>query len=112
MTPDMQKILSWVSADLPAQLKTDNLEQISKMFKNLSYTLWIARDSGLIKNMDVSLLLEMSPDQFASAKTTDFQNLTMSVTMTMKMFDYNKPISIVLPPEAKNAMEIPAPALN
>ena len=108
VTPDMQKILSWVGKDLPAELNTDNLEQISKMFKNLSYTLWIARDSGLIKNMDVAMRLEMSPDQFASGKATDFQNLTMDVMMTMKMFDHNKPVSIVLPPEAKNALEIPA----
>jgi len=108
VTPDMQKILSWVGKDLPAELNTDNLEQISKMFKNLSYTLWIARDSGLIKNMDVAMRLEMSPDQFASGKATDFQSLAMDVTMTMKMFDYNKNISIVLPPEAKNALEIPA----
>lgn len=107
-TPDMQKILSWVGKDLPAKLNTTNLEQISKMFKNLSYTLWIARDSGLIKNMDVAMRLEMGPDQFASGQATDFHNLTMDVTMMMRMFDHNKPVSIVLPPEAKNALEIPA----
>ncbi len=107
VTPDMQKILAWVGKDLPAELKADDLNQMAKMFKSLSYTLWIARDSGLIRNLDVAMRLEMSPDQFKSGATADFQNLALDVALTMKIFDHNKPVSIVLPPEARNALEIP-----
>jgi hypothetical protein len=108
VTPDIQKILSWLGDNLPATLNTANMEQVSRIFKTLSYTLWLARDSGLVKKMNVTMRLEASADQFASDEKVDLQKLTMDVNLTMRMFDYNQPISITLPAAAENALELPA----
>jgi hypothetical protein len=107
VAPDMQKILSWVGKDLPAGLNETNLDAVSKMFKSVSYTLWIAKDTGYIRNLDASMRLELTPDQFNTGEIVDFSSLVSDITMNLKMFDYNKAITVTLPPEASQAMEFP-----
>jgi hypothetical protein len=104
MTPNMAEIIPWLSQDLPADVSAD---QISKVFKQLSYTAWIARDSGQLKNLQGTMQLQISAGQFESSENLGFNSLTMNITLAMKLYDYNVPVTITLPPEAKKAAELP-----
>jgi hypothetical protein len=113
MIPDALEIMGWVVEDLPARINTDiTTERVVKIFKDISYTIWITRDTGLMKNMDAKLRLEMNYDDFDALEAITFDKFTMDITVSVKIFDHNKPVYIVLPPEARNAMEIPAPTQN
>jgi hypothetical protein len=107
MTPDASVIMGWLVEDLPAQLSYNmTIERVAKILKDISYTIWIARDTGLLKNMDANFRLEMKYDDFNALEATTFDKFTMDITVSLKIFDYNKPVSIVLPPEAAGALEI------
>ncbi len=103
--PDMKEIMSWVGEEIPAEFDTASIDQISEIFKDLVYVVWISRDTGLMLKMDAKMRMDMSSDMFDEGE--DFGKMTMDITMTMNLYDHNKPVSIVLPPEAENAMEMP-----
>ncbi len=104
MTPNMAEIIPWLSQDLPANVKAD---QIAKIFKQLSYTVWIAKDSSQLKNLEGTMQLQINANQFSGSDSVDLSSVTMNLTLTMKLYDYNVPASITLPPGANSALELP-----
>jgi uncharacterized protein YkvS len=78
------------------------------MFKEFSYVTWIAKDSKLIKKMSAAMLMEIKAGQ-AGVTESDFDSMSMDIDLDMIMKNYNDPVSIVLPEEAKQAIEIPQP---
>jgi hypothetical protein len=48
--------------------------------------------------------MEMSPAD-VGATSDDFDKVTMDIEMVMRFFEYNQPVSVVLPDEALNAEE-------
>lgn len=103
--PDMKDIMSWIGEEIPADLDTISIDEISEIFKDLVYIVWISRDTGLMLKMDAMMSIDMSSDMFDEGE--DFGTMTMDISLTMNLYDHNEPVSIVLPPEAENAMEIP-----
>jgi hypothetical protein len=104
MTPNMAEIMPWLSQDLPGDINTD---QLAKIFKQLSYTVWIAKDSGQLINLQGTMQLQISANQFSKDQSLDLNSLTMNITLAMKLYDYNVPVTITLPPDAKNASALP-----
>ena len=104
MTPNKAQIIPWLSQDLPANVKAD---QATKIFKQLSYTVWIAKDSGQLKNLAGTMQLQINAGQFSGSDSVDLSSLTMNLTLTMKLYDYNIPASITLPPGTNSAQELP-----
>jgi len=104
MTPNMAEIILWVSQDLPASV---NADQIAKIFKQLSYTVWIAKDSSHLKNLEGTMQLQISAGQFSGSDNVDLSSMAMNITLGMKVYDYNIPVTITLPPGAKSAAELP-----
>ena len=107
VVPDMGAIMSWIGQEIPADVDMADLDRVSEMFKELSYTLWIARDTGLLKNIDSVIRVEIDAGEFASGGNADFDTLTADMNLTMALHDYNGPVDITLPPEAANAFELP-----
>jgi hypothetical protein len=87
------------------EIDWDKVGDIAEVFKELSYTAWIATDTKLLKKMDGSLVLEMTPEQVGS--TDDFDKLKIDITLGIELYDYGAPASIVLPEEAGDAIEVP-----
>lgn len=55
---------------------------------------------------EVGLLMEVPGGTATGQKT--FDKMTMDMNVKMKFYDQNKPVSIIVPQEAKNAVEMPA----
>jgi hypothetical protein len=45
-----------------------------------------------------------------AAESPGFDEMAMDIKMTMKLYDYNEPVSITLPAAAQDAREMPGAA--
>jgi hypothetical protein len=76
-------------------------QSISNMTMRVTMTDWIAKDTMFVMKSEAAMDMTMSPDTEEEAK--------MAMDYTMTFYDYNVPVTIVLPPEAENAMDISDP---
>jgi len=115
ITPDMGKLAGYLSEMLGMQgMSSEEMEALGwllddlsgELFKELSIREWIAKDSSLFVKAEVHMVMQVSPED-VGATAEDFENLTMDINMGMAAQDYNEPVSIQLPPEAADALEIP-----
>jgi len=51
--------------------------------------------------------LEIRPGDVVDATSDDFDKMTMSIEMDMRFYAYDQPFTVVLPPKALAAEEIP-----
>jgi len=108
LVPDLEKIIDWLDQQQMTEMELawEELSMLSDIFKELTYICWIAKDTKYMKKMTANMLMEMSADDFTEMED-DFGTMTMGTNMDMIMYDHNKTVSIVLPDEAENAMEMP-----
>ena len=94
VTPDVEKMFEMASqVGGTSTMPDDMLENISDTIKSMELKQWIAKDSYLITKTVMGM-------------QTESEGTSMDMNMTMKMYDYNKPMDIVLPEEAKDAMDM------
>jgi hypothetical protein len=107
LVPDMQKMMDWISQQQMTgmELAREDPAILGDIFKELSYTCWIAEDTKYMKKVTASMLMEMSAADFGETED-NFGTMTMDIDMDMIMYDYNQLVSIVLPDEAENAVEM------
>ncbi len=79
---------------------TDEIEDTIDMM-NISITEWIAKDTYFVLKAEATMEMTMSPDTEEEAK--------VAMDYTMTFYDYNEPVTIVLPPEAEAAIDIGDP---
>ena len=89
--------------NVPTDEFDEMMENIDDMVKDISAKYWIAKDTYYITQGAVMFKMEITPE--AMGMPDEEGSVAMDITMDMKMFNYNKPVSIVLPPEAENAVE-------
>jgi hypothetical protein len=83
----------------------DELEFMKELFRDLSYYLWISTETTLLKKLDCSLLLDVIPEAM-DLPEDEFESMLMEFKMQARIYDYNEPVSIVLPEDAEDALEI------
>jgi hypothetical protein len=83
----------------------DKVSNISDMFKDMSFTTWIGKDTKYIYKMEISGAVVVSSD-FAELAGVSFKKATTDIEQTMEIYDINAAASIVLPAEAENAIEL------
>lgn len=109
MIPDMG-VLSDMLAQEMSGMGMDLMDfaqfDLSDMYKEFSVKEWLAQDSYLPMKIDIKVVMEVEAGDFG-ATGDDFDKTTMDVEMNMDFYDYNQPVSIVLPPEALDAEEMP-----
>jgi hypothetical protein len=107
VNPDMATLMDWIASQGQS---TGELENINPdMFKTISIKEWIAKDGLLPQKSAIDILMEMTPADISSTDSSsppDFEKTTITMTGTVNYFDYDKPVSIVLPPESAGAREI------
>jgi hypothetical protein len=81
---------------------------LAELFKEMSVKEWIAQDSYRVMKAEVYMRMEMSPAD-VGATEADFEKMTMNINVGERLYDYNQPVSITLPPAALDAMEMPQP---
>jgi outer membrane lipoprotein-sorting protein len=113
VSPDMSKLLeiliqqSQLTGDSMFDMPVDDFDEmmanIDDMIKSVSAKYWIAKDTYYIVKGDVAFIMEMTPE--AMGVPDEEGSISMDVTMFMRLFNYDKPVSIVLPTEAEDAVE-------
>lgn len=108
IVPDMEKLMEWISEQQGAtqDINWGNISDLSDIYKQLEYTYYITKDSKLPKKLVVNMQMEFTPEQVVETGGS-FDKMTLNISVDMTLSDFNKPFSINLPDEAKNAMEAP-----
>lgn len=78
---------------------------IKEVLRNFSMKQWIAKDSYFLTKAEIAMDMELNPDDLVMPDEEG--EMEMDVFMTMLAYNYNQPVSIVLPPEAEEAEEFP-----
>jgi hypothetical protein len=101
--PDMQKLIDWLSSQNSAlDLSTLN----SQSYKAYTFKQWISQDNFLPMKVTQDMIIEILPGANGSTGN-DFEKETCTIHAEGKFYDHNKPVTIELPPEAQNALELP-----
>jgi len=109
VVPDADQLCELVSQQL--QFMWDEIEIpvfageiIRKMYDNVSVTYYIAKETHFIICSSVDMFLELTPEDLGLPEEEG--SITMDITTDMLAYDYNIPVSIELPPEAEDAVEV------
>jgi hypothetical protein len=94
-TPDGEKLAEWLSRQL-ALISLGNLQAKKEDLNSFSIKLWIARDKYLLTKMEFEL-------------TQQERNSDVDMKGRINFYDYNQPVSIIIPQEVINAREAVTP---
>jgi len=79
---------------------------LANLFEEMVVKEWIAKDSYQVAKSEVYMRMQMRPED-VGATAADFDKMVMDINMTIRLYDYNQPVSIVLPDAALDASEMP-----
>ena len=82
-----------------------NIADLVDMIKKVNVTQWYAKDTFFPMKADMSMTMVMTPENMGDEMMGDME-MEMDMTMNIEFSDYNEPVSIELPPDAKNAVEM------
>jgi len=80
-------------------------EFIQEMFRDFSVKQWIAKDTYFLVKAELDIGVELTPE--AMGYVGEEGEMTMNITMSLLAYNHNKAVSIVLPAEAEEAIEMP-----
>jgi len=108
IVPDMAAMKEWLDEQqvTSGPLDWSQVQKLEDVFKELAYNTWIAKDTKLIKKMNIQISIELNAAQFG-VDESEFEKMTMDAEINMLMNDYHEPVTITLPDEAQNATEMP-----
>ena len=72
---------------------------LEEVFHNFSVKQWIAKDTFFLAKSEIDIAIEFPPEEAGLS--------TLDIAMVLLSYDYNQPVSIELPPEAEEAIEMP-----
>lgn len=95
-------------AAVPAGISTGSSE-VEQLQGGMWLRLWGRGVWGVVSHLSSEFLLtfavELTPEAMGSPEEEGV--FTMDITMSLLAYNYNQPVSIVLPPEAEEAVEMP-----
>jgi hypothetical protein len=108
--PDLNALIEWAKtqqANPGAGMDGLDISQmdLAEMVKTYSIKEWITKDGYLLKKADMEMVMEISGQDFM-ATATGAGITTLTLRASMNFYDYNKPLTISVPPEALEAEEI------
>ncbi len=104
--PDMEKFWQ-TSMQQPgvAMLPAIDEEFPQEVFKGFSMKQWIEKDTYFLAKAEIETVLELTPEALGSPEEQGL--ITMDITIDLMVYNYNQPVSIILPQEAEEAPEMP-----
>ena len=79
-------------------------ESLEEMFRSFSLKQWIAKDTYYLAKVEMEMAVDLNPE--IMSYLGDEGETTIDATMSWLAYDYNQPVSIELPPEAEEAIEL------
>lgn len=106
ITPDLAQL--WQTAMQQPWMEEVPMEipDLEDMIKKVSVKHWIAKDTLFLTKVHIQIIILVTSE--AMGMPEEGGEMRMSIVMDMSVYDYNKPVSIELPAEAKNAIEVPS----
>ena len=107
VTPSQAPYQEWLETQgLPLDLFDDvNLEQLMMEFvSGVSYTVWIDKRDDYIRRMDTAFTFDLTGTMLGE-HADGLDAMLMTVSSSMVLDNFNEPVEIVLPEEAKDAEE-------
>jgi outer membrane lipoprotein-sorting protein len=109
LTPDMEQL--WQTVMQQAQVTGEEILPevdetfLEEVFRNFSVKQWFAKDTYFLTKAEMDMTMELTPE--AMGYPEEEGEMSMDITMILFAYDYNKPVSIVLPVGAREATEVP-----
>ena len=109
LTPDMEQLwqlaMQQSGATGEEMLPDVGEEFLQEAFKNFSIKQWVAKDTYFLTKVEMYMAMELTPEALGYPEEEGL--MTMDITMDLLAYNYNQPVSIELPPEAEEAVEVP-----
>jgi len=108
LTPDAEQLWQLVrqQTGVTGEGMPDVAEEfLQEMFRGFSVKQWIAKDTYFLTKAEMDMAVELTPEAMGSPGEEGV--FTMDIAMILLAYNYNQPVSIVLPPEAEEAVEMP-----
>jgi hypothetical protein len=112
ITPDLDELWdtvmqqSWMG-EAPVEIPDleDVITNLEDIIEEMSIKVWITEDTAFFTKAQMLITLLMTPETMGMMEGEG--EVSMGMEMTIRAYDYNKPVSIQLPPGAENAEELP-----
>jgi len=107
VTPDVEQLWQMVmqQAELTGEEMPDVAEEfIQEIFRSFSVKQWVAKDTYFLTKAEIDMAVELTPEAMGFPEEEGI--MTMDIAISLLAYDYNQPVSIELPPEAEEAIDI------
>lgn len=110
-TADIEQLWELVMQQLEATgMGIDDIPEefegiLDEIFQSYSVKVWIAKDTYFFTKSEIEMDMELTPE--AMGIMDEEGEMAIEATLTILIYDHNQPVSIELPPEAENAIEMP-----
>jgi len=107
ITPSSEALRDMISqVELPEMGGIDLTSiDLADLLKVITVKEWIASDTNLFVKTEQHMVIEINAEDFGAAKD-DFQKIVEDINVNMRLYDYNKSVTIELPVEALEATSL------
>ena len=108
LTPDMGQLWQTVmqQTQVAGEAILPGVDEIflEEVFRSFSVKQWVAKDTYFLTKAEIDMVMKLTPE--TRGLPEEEGEATMNITMTLLAYDYNEPVSIELPPEAEEALDV------
>jgi len=102
ITPDMEQV--WQLVMQQAEMVGEMPAFSEEMFRSFSVKQWVEKDTYFLRKATIDVAMEFTPEAMGLSEEEGV--MTMDIVMDLLAYDYNQSVSIELPPEAEEAIEV------
>jgi uncharacterized membrane protein len=110
-TADIEQLWQLVMQQLEATgMEMDDIPEefeglLDEISPSYSVKIWIAKDTYFLTKVEIDLAIELTSEAMGALDAEG--EMAIDMALTLLAYDHNQPVSIELPPEAENAVEMP-----
>lgn len=83
-------------------------EFLQEVFRSFSVRQWIAKDTYFLMKVKIDIVIESTPELMDYLEDEAEGEMIIELTISLLAYNYNLPVSIVLPQEAEEAIVVPS----
>jgi len=104
LTPDKKQLWEAISqqaefGNLALSYSKVREELLSEMFIDFSVKQWVAKDTYFLMKAEIDMAMQLTSE----AMEVQEGEMDVNITLSLLAYNYNQPVTIVLPPEAEEA---------
>jgi uncharacterized lipoprotein NlpE involved in copper resistance len=110
ITPDMDKYSEFLMKQGGMSELMQGMQEdfdIGNLIKGMSITQWIAKDTLFPTKTEMQMKMVISSEDLNLEDTEETFTMTLDQSTTLVFYDYNEPVNLELPEDAKNAGAFP-----